>query len=192
MKYFFDTEFIEGFSQPLLFGKRRHFIDLISIGIKCEDGREYYAVSNEFNTMDANEWVHDNVLPFLYDGDGEKRDPKVWKSNATIAKEIRQFVLSPLSKKYDKIPDTLPKEDETQFYAYFSAYDWVLFCSLFGSMSELPEHFPQYCNDLKQMMKDKGLSKAWKDRVCPEPMMAHHALEDAKWNKKLYDKLIEI
>ena len=49
MKYFLDTEFIEGFHKPL-FGKKRHFIDLISIGIVCEDGREYYAVSNEFNS----------------------------------------------------------------------------------------------------------------------------------------------
>ena len=35
MKYFFDTEFIEGFHKPL-FGKRRHHIDLISIGIVDE------------------------------------------------------------------------------------------------------------------------------------------------------------
>lgn len=37
MKYFFDTEFIED-------GRT---IDLVSIGIVCEDGREYYAVSAE-------------------------------------------------------------------------------------------------------------------------------------------------
>jgi hypothetical protein len=37
-KYFFDTEFDED-------GKT---IELISIGIKCADGREYYAVSREF------------------------------------------------------------------------------------------------------------------------------------------------
>ena len=48
MKYFIDCEFIEGFHKPL-FGKRRHFIDLISIGIVCEDGREYYAISKEFD-----------------------------------------------------------------------------------------------------------------------------------------------
>ena len=52
MKYFIDTEFIEGFKKPL-FGKSRHFIDLISIGIKCEDGREYYAISKDFNLKEA-------------------------------------------------------------------------------------------------------------------------------------------
>ena len=53
MKYFLDTEFIEGFHKPL-FGKRRHFIDLISIGIVCEDGRTYSAISNEYKYKDGN------------------------------------------------------------------------------------------------------------------------------------------
>ena len=65
MKYFFDTEFIEGFRKPL-FGKRRHFIDLISIGIVAEDGREYYAISNEYDYKDADEWVIKNVLTPAY------------------------------------------------------------------------------------------------------------------------------
>ena len=51
-KYFYDTEFIED-------GKT---IDLISIGIVCEDGREYYAQSVEFDESKASEWVKENVL----------------------------------------------------------------------------------------------------------------------------------
>lgn len=45
MKYFIDTEFIEGFHKPM-FGKRRHFIDLISIGIVSEDNRAFYFISS--------------------------------------------------------------------------------------------------------------------------------------------------
>ena len=65
MKYFIDTEFIEGFHKPL-FGKKRHYIDLISIGIVCEDGREFYAISNEYNYNKASEWVKENVIIPLY------------------------------------------------------------------------------------------------------------------------------
>ncbi len=63
MKYFLDTEFQEGFHKPL-FGKKRHFIDLISIGIVAEDGRQYYAVSKDFNLKSAwkDEWLRENVL----------------------------------------------------------------------------------------------------------------------------------
>lgn len=52
MKYFLDTEFLEG-TQKTLFGNTKPTIDLISIGIVCEDGREYYAISKDFNLKEA-------------------------------------------------------------------------------------------------------------------------------------------
>ena len=57
MKYFYDTEFVEdGIT-----------IDLVSIGIVAEDGREYYAVSSEFdlNKFMARDWMMENVFPSL-------------------------------------------------------------------------------------------------------------------------------
>lgn len=57
MKYFLDTEFLEGTQDKTLFGfnygKTKATIDLISIGIVCEDGREFYAISKEFNIKEA-------------------------------------------------------------------------------------------------------------------------------------------
>ena len=44
MRYFYDTEFIEDGST----------IELVSIGIVAEDGREFYAVSTEFDASNAN------------------------------------------------------------------------------------------------------------------------------------------
>lgn len=55
MKYFFDTEFIE---KPCT-------IDLISIGMVCEDGREFYAESNEVDWTQAHPWVLNNVKDHL-------------------------------------------------------------------------------------------------------------------------------
>jgi hypothetical protein len=55
MNYYLDTEFIEGQSIRL-FGiptKSLPTIDLISIGIVSQDGREYYAVSKDFNLKEA-------------------------------------------------------------------------------------------------------------------------------------------
>lgn len=66
MKYFIDTEFLEGpqrhrktFLEALLATKKYTdpTIDLISIGIVAEDGREYYAISKDFNLKEAwNRW----------------------------------------------------------------------------------------------------------------------------------------
>ena len=51
-RYFLDTEFIED-------GKT---IDLISIGIVCEDGRELYLANRNCDFDKASQWVKDNVL----------------------------------------------------------------------------------------------------------------------------------
>ena len=52
MKYFLDTEFLEG-TQKKWFGETKPTLDLISIGIVAEDGREYYAISKDFNLKEA-------------------------------------------------------------------------------------------------------------------------------------------
>lgn len=63
MKYFLDTEFHEfhynlvGHNYPI------NTIQLISIGIVREDGKELYAVSKDFDVKRAfaNEWLVENV-----------------------------------------------------------------------------------------------------------------------------------
>jgi hypothetical protein len=189
MKYFIDTEFIEGFHKPL-FGKRRHFIDLISIGMVAEDGREYYAVSTDFRVKDCNDWVKKNVLPQLpqrhfdlYDSPRVKAEAMAWKSNKEILVDILDFTRCYRDQFF------MGTADKPEFYGYYADYDWVLFCSLFGRMLDLPKGFPMYCRDLKQMMDEKGLSSEWKKEVCPDPEGEHNALVDAKWNAKLYQAI---
>lgn len=103
---------------------------------------------------------------------------------------------------------------QPEFYAYYADYDWVLLCSLFGSMMQLPPGFPMYCKDLKQMLHEyaERLSIYRPTRYMyqdvddtPEIKYAHltscrayeelktdnehNALADALFNKKLYDYL---
>lgn len=231
MKYFFDTEFIEGFHKPL-FGKKRHFIDLISIGIVAEDGREYYAISNEFNRRDADDWVKEHVIDKLeqratsfYDSPRLKQNCRLYKTNSQIAQDIVAFCYPHDFKEINKVEflDRSIKfgwnDPHPEFYAYYADYDWVVFCSLFGRMIDLPKGFPMYCRDLKQILDQKQESRNrlkgyidstkgalshheehsmvyplnLKDHVSyPKQENEHNALADAKWNKKLYDFLVAI
>lgn len=250
MKYFIDQEFKEGFHKPL-FGKRRHYIDLISIGIVGEDGSEYYAISNEFDLKtiwnDKDTWLKDNVLNQIhtefykeqsgfakYYGYGIPVDftlksmqyiiKEHGKSNQEIAEDIITFIYKEAwNVWYDDIGEFIDRgmrfgwhhEGPIEFYGYFSDYDWVLFCSLFGKMINLPHGFPMYCIDLKQMLDDKVkyyISTGydlWKEKsdlpvkhsfeTClkrfkassgyPKQDNEHNALADAYWNKQLYDFL---
>lgn len=178
-KYFLDTEFIEGFSKPV-FGKNRHFIDLVSIGIVCEDGREYYAISKDFNPKDASEWVRKNVLGKL-----EPEDIIRYKTNEEIKQDVASFFDCWRDQHFYRAPEGI------EVYGYFADYDWVLFCSLFGTMMDLPKGFPMYCKDLKQMIDDAGLTNNWKKKYCPDPEGEHNALVDAKWNMKLFNAFKE-
>lgn len=71
MKYFIDTEFHEYKKRVGLIGFKKEVetIDLISIGIVCEDGREYYAINKDFDIKSAwnNVWLRENVLSEIYD-----------------------------------------------------------------------------------------------------------------------------
>ncbi len=159
MKYFLDTEFIE----------KPNTIELISIGIICEDNRSYYAISSEYNPDNANEWVKENVL--------SKIAGHPTKSSKEIKSDLSKFIT------------TFGIGDNIEFYGYYSDYDWVVFCWIFGTMMQLPIGFPMYCKDLKQMLDERNLSDEWLIKNCPPPEDEHNALVDAQWNQNLYKKI---
>lgn len=152
MKYWFDTEFIED-------GKT---IDLMSIGIVSEDGREYYAEPAECDLNRANPWVAKNVIPHLTAN---------VKPRAQIASEIRDFVLE------GEIKDG----EKPEFWAYYADYDWVALCQLFGTMMELPKGWPMYCRDVKQLCDSLG-----NPPLPAQSTTEHHALSDARWTMAMW------
>lgn len=155
MRYFMDTEFLED-------GKT---IDLLSIGIVCEDGRELYLECNETDWSNANEWVQSNVLPYLK-GEFE----------GYTRKQIAGLIINFMNpEKYGK----------PEIWGYYADYDWVVFCQLFGTMIDLPEGFPMFCMDLKQLSIMLGNPEHPK-----QDTQEHHALADARWNRDLYKFLL--
>lgn len=151
--YLFDTEFIED-------GRT---IELISIGVVCEDGRELYAENADARLWRANDWVRENVLPHLV-GEPARRLPM------QIADDLVAFVRA--------------GEGSPEFWAYYADYDWVALCQLFGRMVDLPKGFPMYCLDLRQEWR--RLPEVQRP---PFEGAEHHALADARWNRLLWEAL---
>ncbi len=150
MKYWLDTEFIE----------RPYGIDLISVGLVAEDGREFYAESSEVDWTKASQWTLQTVRPQL-EGAGRPR--------IEIGYAIRRFV------EHDERP---------VFWGFFPAYDWVAFSWLFGDMNDLPFHFPQLCLDVKQWAIELG-----DPELTHQVGARHHALADARWTKDAWSFL---
>jgi len=166
VKFFFDTEFIE---YP-------NTIDLISIGIVCENGSELYAVNGECDTTKADDWVRENVLLKMpeYDKDAGLL---IGMSIDQIKEKILSYV------NYNCGQDSEGRE-RPEFWAYYADYDWVVFCWLFGKMINLPRGWPMYCRDLKQWCDDLG-----NPRLPEQGSSEHNALDDAKWNKMVWEFL---
>lgn len=166
MRYFYDTEFLED-------GRT---IELISIGIVAEDGREYYAVSGDapWSRIRKNAWLMGYVVPSLPQPRGvwSLSAPKSWlvdfhnplvKAKATIAEEVRDFLLC---------------ADAPELWADYCAYDHVVLCQLWGRMMDLPEGIPMFTHDIQHEYSSLGLGPNF---PLPEQESGqHNALEDAR------------
>ena len=96
MKYFLDIEFLEGTQRlrktflEALFATKIYTeptIDLISIGIICEDGREYYAISKDFNLKEA--WNRYDIKSMSGKGGiGENTHDKIYWIRENVLKPI--------------------------------------------------------------------------------------------------------
>jgi hypothetical protein len=165
-RFGYDTEFIED-------GKT---IDLISIGIVCEDGREYYAINADMpiHRIREHEWLMQNVVPFLpmtqieiaHKGTSvpvvDLNDPRV-KPRKIIAEEVRAFLKS--------------GEHSPELWAFFGAYDHVVYAQLWGPMSDLPDGMPMRTRDIADAL---DTFDGWEDRPFQDPEMSHDALADAR------------
>lgn len=180
--YCYDTEFYED-------GRT---IDLISIGIVCEDGREYYAVNSDMPTevVRKDDWLLHNVwkhLPVsgyreaLMGTAGNTRmrckteghldtTSTLVKPKWVIANEVREFLLA---------------AGEPELWAYYGAYDHVALAQLWGRMISLPKGLPMYTRDIKQEMDRVQMPRA----SAPVHDDEHHALADARWNMRVLEAL---
>lgn len=146
MRFFLDSEFLEGGpTQPL---------HLLSLGLVSADGGEYHGVVDDCPLEKANPWVRQHVLPFT--------DWSLRKPRTQVAQEVLDFVRQHAG------------TESPVFIADYGAYDWVVFCQLFGTMMDLPRDWPMFVLDLQQWARLLEYSGPWTPAKVP-----HNALSDA-------------
>ncbi|OHT86573.1 polyadenylate-specific 3'-exoribonuclease AS [Mycobacteroides saopaulense] len=161
MRYFYDTEFIDD-------GRT---IELISIGMVAEDGREYYAVSTAFDPQQAGPWVRQHVLPKL-----PALSSPLWRSRGQIRDELAEFM---------GLNGGGGPADPIELWAWVGAYDHVALCQLWGPMTALPQPVPRFTLELKQLWVDLG-----RPAMPKRPADSHDALVDARFNLVRYRAMV--
>jgi len=166
MRYFFDTEFYDD-------GKT---IDLISIGIVAEDGRElYYVVPEAMDICRKSSWLMENVAPHLPLDPADERfldwgSPLVMV-RSSIATRVKEFLLA---------------KDTPELWAWYGAYDLVALAQLFGRMLDIPDGIPMYTNDIRSLAHWYGMKK-----YPTQTSGNHNALADARHNKVVFDYIMK-
>lgn len=158
---FLDTEFDEN---------PHGMTDLISVGLVSECGKEYYAELVHSYSFYNDPWLTENVVPHLT---GKQKEADI------ISFEVINF-----------LKELSPNTDSSNFirlWAWKGTYDWYLMINLLGGFKKVPAFIPKtyfelanHYSILNNLVDPNDILKSEKN---------HNALEDAKWNMKLFNNL---
>lgn len=170
MKYFYDFEFFED------------TMEIISIGIVCEDGRDLYIINANapWHAILKHEWLAKNVVPHLPMVQGRAGVVTADPNNVDVmaygemAEWVKHFFLAP--------------NEPIELWGYYAAYDHVLLTKLLGGMNKQPKAFPWMTMDVQQLAVDFGMEHALPSTL--DGTYTHRAIDDARWTKKAYECLI--
>ncbi len=162
---------------------------LISIALVSECERLFYAEFTDYARDQCDEWLRAHVLAqtrWLTAGDSEpfaQRGAQEWYclgNREAVRREVAAW---------------LAQFDQVEIWADVPAYDWVLFCQLFGGALELPKNVLYIPFDLATLFKLKGMDPDT-DResfaaLPPGDRGRHYALRDAQVGLACLRRLVE-
>jgi hypothetical protein len=173
-------------------------IELISIGMVCDDGREYYAVNADapWERIRKNDWLIRNVLPSLpitgrtsldsYLAIPANSYPKTTLD--MVSADTKDTQVKPHWVIANEVRDFLQATPDVELWANYGAYDHVALAQLWGPMVRLPEGVPMFTNDIQQERARLGFR--WDD-LPKQESSEHNALADARHNQTVRRWLAE-
>jgi hypothetical protein len=175
-KVFFDMEFT-GLHQRTT---------PISIGCVSECGKELYAEFDDYASEQVSDWIAYNVLEYL-------RPP----DHVFCVTDARHEHIGSTNEIAFALRDWLAQFDKVEMWGDCLAYDWVLFCELFGGALSIPDNVYYIPFDMCTTLRDAGLDPdigreefALSDAAgaMPDPSRweKHNALWDALVIKRMY------
>ncbi|WP_353647830.1 polyadenylate-specific 3'-exoribonuclease AS [Nakamurella sp. A5-74] len=151
-RYFYDCEFIEdGLT-----------IELVSIGVVADDGREYYAVSTDFDPGRANSFVRTHVLDKL-----PSPADRAWRSRRRIRDDLQEFFAAGVT--------------PIELWAWVAAYDHVALAQLWGAMPALPRFIPRFTREIRQFWESAGSPELPTHTADRHEALADARLAMARW-----------
>jgi hypothetical protein len=150
MKLFFDTEFT-GLHKDTT---------LISIGIISEDGRTFYAELNDYDESQVDDWIQKNVIDNLLFSAPSEGEDEHYIASRTVGHKGNLFenysveLRSNMANLKTELTQWLAQfYDKVEMWSDCLAYDWVLFCDIFGHAFNIPHNVYYIPFDICSMFK---------------------------------------
>jgi len=160
---------------------------LISIAFCSGQGAEFYAEFSDYAPEQCGDWLRDNVIAHTHWIAAGRTTPLVTVEGDTrLCFGNRELVRKELE-------SWLGRFDAVEIWADCPAYDWVLFCDLFGGALQIPEQIYYIPFDLATAFKLHGLDPDT-DRVefaGVEQGARHNALHDARVARACHRRLLQ-
>ena len=160
--------------------------DLISLCLYQDEDSFFYAEFNDYDVQKISPWHEQHVLNRLY-----------YHSNTEIMSSAGNVIKMKGSR--DKITSELTKWlslfSSIQIWGDVPAYDWVLFCDLFGGALAIPKQIHYICGDIATLLIRSGIDKDIsriefvKDSLKQTNHEQHNAFFDAYLTRLCYQKL---
>jgi hypothetical protein len=173
-RIYFDTEFT-GLHQNTT---------LISIGLVAETGQSFYAELIDYDNSQVDTWIQENVIKHL-----------ILNHNSVDLSLNEVRAQGNFYQVGQWLQTWLDQFNQVEMWSDCLAYDWVLFCQLFGHASNIPKNVYYIPFDICTLFKVKGIDpdikreEFTKEIFQDDFMSKHNALHDAYVIKACYDKL---
>lgn len=173
MRLFFDTEFT-GLHKGTT---------IISMGIKAENGKTFYAEFNDYDKGQLDDWIQKNVIDNLLHDNIDfniMADKVVYGNTRQVAKSLREW---------------LQQFDHVEMWSDCLAYDWILFNDLYTHAFNIPNNVYYIPFDICTLMKIKGVDPDISREEFIDNSIEgkkHNSLYDAKVIEACYNKLMKM
>ena len=173
MRIFFDCEFT-GLVKDT---------QLISLGIVSENGRTFYAEFSDYDKKKLDEWLEENVIANLRFGNG-------YPSSTPVVDYEHHAMCGTRWEVVKSLGEWLEQFDVIEVWSDCLAYDWVLFCDLFGGAMSLPKTINYIPFDICTLFWANGVDPdVDREEFADMQGKKHNALHDAKVIRACWLKL---
>ena len=193
-KVFFHTEFT-GLHQSTT---------LISIGLVAETGQTFYAEFNDYDKGQVDNWLRENVIKNLLMSPPNEGEDEYYSASRHVDNPVGEDLYKSYSVQLRgntteiklKLRDWLNQFECIEMWSDCLAYDWVLFCQIFGHAVAVPTHVYYIPFDICTLMKIKGINPDVNREIFAfgRPELGEHEKHNALWDAKViqacYEKLV--